>query len=47
MQHTLKAHPYQRFPIERIEAAVADVPLEDYSDEERENLEFGSSYAYW
>lgn len=47
MQHQISTHPYQRFPIERVERAVADVPLESFSEAERDNLEFGSSFAYW
>ena len=43
----VKMHPYQRFPIERIERAVESVPLESFSEDDRAHMEFGSSFAYW
>ena len=46
-KHVLAAHPYEGFPIDRIEQAVAAVPLQSYPDSERHLLGFGVSHAYW
>ena len=46
-KHVLAAHPYEGFPIDRIERAVAAVPLQSFPDSERHLLGFGVSHAYW
>eukprot|EP00803_Ostreobium_quekettii_P005728 evm.model.scf_27.17 EVM.evm.TU.scf_27.17 scf_27:132496-138275(+) len=45
-QHLETAHPYAAFAIHRIEKAVADVPLSQYPENERQLAEFGSEYVY-
>lgn len=40
-------HPYKPFPIDRLEAAVNSVPLENFPAAERELAAFGSAYRFW
>lgn len=41
-----QAHPYQPFPTEALEAAVAAVPLARYTPRERRLVQFGREFVY-
>ena len=43
----VKEHPYQAFPVERLEAAVAGVPLDNFLPADRQLLGFGSPQWFW
>ena len=45
--HMVKEHPYQAFPVERLEAAVAGVPLDNFLPADRQLLGFGSPQWFW
>lgn len=46
-EHTRNAHPYRAFPIDRLEAAVKAIPLEEFPVVERELAGFGSPHRFW
>lgn len=45
-QHMHVEHPYEPFPVHRIEQAVRAVPLENFSVKDRELIQFGSNLIY-
>ncbi len=46
-EHKRLVHPYQAFPVDRLEAAVAAVPIDDFPVLERELAMFGPAYRFW
>ena len=44
--HMRDSHPYAPFPVARLEAAVAAVPLEAYEPAERSMTTFGRAYRF-
>ena len=42
--HAAEAHPYKPFPVNELEAAVAQVPLSNFEEAERVLTQFGSPY---
>ena len=46
-RHMHEAHPFEIFPIERIEAAVQAVPPALFPEHERRLLHFGPAFCYW
>ncbi|GMH35381.1 hypothetical protein BSKO_03249 [Bryopsis sp. KO-2023] len=45
-QHMNDDHPYTPFPVHRIEQAVQSVPLKNFSEKERELIQFGTNFIY-
>lgn len=44
--HMRESHPYAPFPVARLEAAVAAVPLEAYEPAERSMTTFGRAFRF-
>lgn len=47
LKHVLQCHPYERFPIDRIENAVAAIPKADFAGAQENLLGFGEANIFW
>lgn len=45
-KHYIEKHPYQPFPIERIEEAVRNISVRKFSDKDHELFRFGDNFVF-